>query len=345
VRCGAWCRCANCRQLSPQIQYMKVVNAIADALAANPEAPPIAYLAYHDTIQPQPELKPLANVWFEWAPRERCYSHPIDDPACEINPRYFDSLKRYIDIFDGRGHVFEYYADAILFGGLGFATPSVVASDLRAYRRLGLASISCLTFGAYSAMAYPVNLEAFVRGSQDAAFDPDAALVETADGRHPRYAPEMTAAYRAIERASKLCLDYADVMYPVMSPQRAARKRVELREAALTFDEAIAAADLIASSPESRLAHAEKDLWRYSSDVLAGLSDYLGALEQTGSDRRKSGEAAIARVTAAIARIREIDLDIKGTWGAYDLEWLRELWIRALNRRLAGEQKPAEELF
>ncbi len=109
-------------------------------------------------------------MWFEWAPRERCYSHAIDDPACEINPRYLESLKRYLDIFDGRGHIFEYYADAILFGGLGFATPAVVASDLRAYRRLGITSISCLTFGAYSVMAYPVNLEAFVRGSRRSGF-------------------------------------------------------------------------------------------------------------------------------------------------------------------------------
>ena len=107
---------------------MEIVNAIAAALAADPKAPPIAYLAYHDTIEPHPGLKPLDNVWFEWAPRERCYSHAIDDPACEINPRYLESLKRYIDIFNGRGHVFEYYADAILFGGLGFATPAIVAS-------------------------------------------------------------------------------------------------------------------------------------------------------------------------------------------------------------------------
>ena len=116
---------------------MEIVNAIAEALAADPNAPPIAYLAYHDTIEPHPGLKPLANVWFEWAPRERCYSHAIDDPACEINPRYFESLKRYLDIFNGRGHVFEYYADAILFCGLGFATPAIVASDLRAYRAPG----------------------------------------------------------------------------------------------------------------------------------------------------------------------------------------------------------------
>ncbi len=342
---GAWCRCAQCRELPPQLQYMMVVNAIAGALAVDSNAPPIAYLAYHDTIEPHPGLKPLDNVWFEWAPRERCYSHAIDDPACEINPRYLESLKRYIDIFDGRGHVFEYYADAILFCGLGFATPAIIASDLRAYLRLGITSISCLTFGAYSVMAYPVNLEAFVRGSRDPDFEPEATLVNTAAGRHPRCAREMAAAYRAVERASKLCLDYADVIRKVMPPGEAARKRIELREAVLTFNEAIAAADQIASSADTRLADAEKDLWRYSSDVLAGMSDYLGALEQTGVHRRIWGEAAIAKITDAIERIRSIDLEIKGTWGAYDLEWIREMWLHALNRGLDGDGKPAEELF
>jgi hypothetical protein len=345
VRRGAWCRCGQCRELPPQIQYMEIVNAIASELATDSNAPPIAYLAYHDTIEPHSGLKPRDNVWFEWAPRERCYSHAIDDPACEINPRYLESLKRYIEIFDGRGHIFEYYADAILFGGLGFATPSVVASDLRAYLRLGMTSVSCLTFGAYSVMAYPVNLEAFVRGSVNPAFDPGATLVETASGRHPRCASEMTSAYRAIERASKLCLDYGDVMSPLMPSDKAVRKRDELQEAALTFNEAIAAADQIASSADTRLADAEKELWRYSSDVLAGLSDYLGALQQTGVHRQIWGAAAITRVTDAIAHIRAIDPETKGTWGAYDLEWIREIWIRALQRGLEGDGKPAEELF
>jgi hypothetical protein len=342
---GAWCRCGQCRELPPQIQYMDVVNEIAGALGGDAKAPPIAYLAYHDTIEPHPGLKPLDNVWFEWAPRERCYSHAIDDSACEINPRYLESLKRYIDIFNGRGHIFEYYADAILFGGLGFVTPAIVASDLRAYRRLGITSISCLTFGAYSVMAYPVNLEAFVRGTRDPDFDPGATLVDTASGRHPRYSTEMAAAYRAVERASKLCLDYADVIRPIVSASKAARKRVELQEAALTFNEAIAAADQIGSCADTRLADAEKELWRYSSDVMAGMSDYLGALQQTGVHRQIWGAAAITRVTDAIAHIRDIDPEIKGTWGAYDLEWIREFWIRGLQRALDGDGKPAEELF
>jgi hypothetical protein len=342
---GAWCRCGQCRELPPQLQYMDVVNAIAGALAAESKAPPIAYLAYHDTIEPHPGLQPLDNVWFEWAPRERCYSHAIDDTACEINPRYLESLKRYIEIFNGRGHIFEYYADAILFGGLGFATPAVIAADLRAYQQLGITSISCLTFGAYSVMAYPVNLEAFVRGSRDPDFDPGATLTDTAAGRHPRCAPEMAAAYRAVERASKLCLDYADVVRPIASAEKAARKRNELREAALTFNEAIAAADQIASSADTRLADAEKELWRYSSDVLAGMSDYLGAIQQTGIHRQAWGAAAITRITDAIAHIRSIDPEIKGTWGAYDLEWIREMWLRGLQRGLDGDGKPAEELF
>ena len=123
--------CAQCRKLSPQMQYMKVVNAIAAAQQSAAGGIPVAYLAYHDTIEPDRKLRPLPNVWFEWAPRERCYIHAIDDPACNINPRYHESLKRYIDIFEGRGHVFEYYADAILFGGSASRPPPSSARSAR----------------------------------------------------------------------------------------------------------------------------------------------------------------------------------------------------------------------
>ena len=342
---GAWCRCGQCRELPPQVQYMKVVNEIASALADDASAPPVAYLAYHDTLEPHAGLKPLANVWFEWAPRERCYSHAIDDYDCEINPRYLESLKRYIEIFDGRGHVFEYYADAILFGGLGFATPSVIARDLRAYRALGITSVSCLTFGAYNAMAYPVNLEAFVRGSINPDFEPAQTLADVAAGRHPGCQSEMAIAYSAIERASKLVLDYGDVMSPVMAPAKADRKRVELKEAALAFDEALASADRIGRAIEHPRVDAERDLWRYSADVLGALSEYLAAKAETGAERQRRGEAAINKIVAAVERIRGIDLEIKGTWGAYDLEWIRELWLNGLRRGLDKNPPTAEEIF
>jgi hypothetical protein len=342
---GAWCRCGSCRELAPQLQYMDVVNAVAESLAERVGAPPVAYLAYHDTLEPHPGLRPLPNVWFEWAPRERCYSHAIDDPACEINPPFLESLKRYLEIFGGRAHVFEYYADAILFGGLAFATPGVVVRDLRAYRALGISSISCLTFGAFSTLAYPVNLEAFVRCTRDVAFEPDAAISETAVGRHPRCAPALDAAYRAVERASLLSLDFADVMSPQMSAEKGRRKRGELKSAARAFQDAIAAAESISRAGGNPLARAEQQLWTYSREVLEGLSAYLGAKETTGAERARTGGAAIAQIVDTIQHVREIDLEIKGTWGAYDLEWIRELWIAGLKRGLEEKARAHEEIF
>ena len=221
------------------------------------------------------------------------------------------------------------------------ATPSVIAGDLRAYRSFGITSISCLTFGAYSVMAYPVNLEAFVRASINPDFDPDAAFVDTAAGRHPQCSSEMAASYRAIERASKLVLDYADVMRPFLPPEKAARKRVELARAADTFNEALVGP----TSFHTPLADAEKELWRYSRDLAAGLSDYLAARADQGGDRLARGDAAIAKLDGAIDHIRKIDPNIKGTWGAYDLEWMRELWLSSLRRGLDREAKPAEEFF
>ncbi|MFZ0890443.1 MAG: DUF4838 domain-containing protein, partial [Candidatus Binataceae bacterium] len=338
VREGAWCRCGECAGLTPQLQYLKVVNAIADALSGGgPSAavPTVAYLAYHDTIEPDPALKPLSNVWFEWAPRERCYSHAIDDPACEVNPRYLESLKRYLELFDGRGHVFEYYQDAILFGGLGFATPSIIVRDLRAYRAMGITSVSSLTFGAYSALAYPVNLNAFACGSRLPDFEPDRMLADTAAERHPACAAEMAGAYRAIERASAKVLSYADVMRPVMAPEKARRKATELREAKLLIAEAVEAADRIVRETGAPLVRAERELWDYGAEVLAALADYLDARALGGAERQSKGEDAVSRIERAAERIRGIDLEIKGTWGAYDFEWIRELWLDALRKNLA----------
>lgn len=340
---GAWCRCGACAGLSPQLQYMRVVNEIAGALARRCAAPPpVAYLAYHDTIDPDPALRPRENVHFEWAPRERCYRHAIDDAQCEVNPRYLESLRRYLELFDGRGHVFEYYADAILFGGIAVATPAVIMRDLRAYRRLGVDSVACLTFGAYSVLACPVNLEAFVRASRAPEESADAAREYAAEGRHRECAAAMREGYKAIERASELVLDYADVMRPQGAVARAARKRIELTEAARDVGQAIEAVERAAEAAQARLARAEAELWKYSREALNGIAAYFGAMEGHGSERARRGAEAIGKIADAVSHVRAIDAELKGTWGAYDLEWIREIWLDALRRALDG-QAPAGE--
>lgn len=346
VRDGAWCKCPQCKKLSPQLQYMKIVNAVASAEESATGGIPVTHLAYHDTIDPDRKLRPLPNVSFEWAPRERCYVHAIDDPACTINPRYFDSLKRYIDIFDGRGHVFEYYADAILFGGVGFATPAIVARDLRAYKALGIDSISNLTFGAYSVLAYPLNLEAFVRGTRDSKISVAAVIDDCASSRHPKAADALARAYRGVQRAAALVLDYADVMQPYdMTAQKASMKKPQFVKAVTQFEHAMKLATQAKEKHADLLAGAEADLWNYSLEVMSGVGDYIRARTEKGIVRMTLGDGAVALIATAIEHIHNIDPSIKGTWGAYDLEWIRELWLDGLRKNLGGGEGKFGDLF
>jgi len=331
---GAWCMCEQCRNIAPQLQYLDLVNAIASAAADGfsdgKAAPAIAYLAYHDTIDPVPGMHPLANVAFEWAPRERCYSHAIDDPDCATNPRYFASLKRYIDLFEGRGHVFEYYADAILFGGLGFAMPSVIARDLRAYRALGIRSVSCLTFGAFSVFAYPVNLIAFTRLAVNPDENPETLLYDTLAQRHPACRSEMAPAYRAVQRASALTLTYGEVLRPYKTPTQP--KRSDLQKAAAQLRIAIDVVAGVLARRSNPMVEAERKLWSYGMETLAGLDEYLAATEAGQPASR--GQAALDSLRAAMRWMREIQRDIKGTWGTFDLERFHSIWMEQLRARL-----------
>jgi hypothetical protein len=321
VHGGAWCRCGECSRLSPQLQYMKVVNLVAEAIGAA-NGPPVAYLAYHDTLEPDPGLDPMRNVWFEWAPRERCYSHSIDDPSCETNPRYWNSLKRYVDLFEGRGHIFEYYADAILFSGLGFATPAIISRDLRSYHALGLRSISCLTFGTFSVLAYPVNLIAFVRGTRDLGFDPGRTLLDAAAERHPRCASEMAQAYRAIEKASAMVLTYGEVIRPKLRGEARERKRSELVAATGLIRTAIEVAANVLESGESPMVAAERELWEYGLETLSGIAEYLGG-----------DSTAVKQIEKALEHIRAIEPALKGNWGTYDLERFHQVWLAGFSAR------------
>ena len=226
-------------------------------------------------------------------------------------------------LFEGRGYIFEYYADAILFGGLGIATPAVIARDLRAYRALGLDSISCLMFGAYSSMAYPVNLDTFVRGMRSLDFEPDKVIADTAAQLHPQCAAEMAQAYRAIAQALVAILDYGgDVMRP--KPGRGVARLTQAGRAAV-FDQlnrAAAAAEHIVASSDDALAAGERVLWRYNSKAIAGIITFLWRSKVSGTYLLTRGEAGIAQIADAVGAIHEIQSGLKGTWGTYDIEWI-----------------------
>ena len=135
---GGWCHCAACAPFNAQDQSLRVCNAVARALADAGMARRVCYLAYHDTLEAAFTLAPEPDVVAEFAPRERCYGHALNDPECTTNRRYAAALERYVERFAGRVRLFEYYGDAILYFGCAVPLTAVIAADLAYYQRLGL---------------------------------------------------------------------------------------------------------------------------------------------------------------------------------------------------------------
>jgi len=318
---GGWCACPSCARLSPADQALSVCNAVAETLGAGTR---VLHLAYHDTLESPRAVRPHPRVWAEFAPRERCYAHPLDDPACATNAPYRRALDAHLTLFAGRVHVFEYYGDAILFGGCAVPLAEVVQRDLDYYARAGVRGVSCLVFGQYSLWAYGVNVEAFARG----AVSPAAAA--SARGTHAAgfgRAAEPVARYlAALERVMAGVVTYGDVLLPPAEAERAAAVRAALAAARRQAPEL---RRLLAAAPV-RLA-AEEHLLDYTFAVLGALERWLAAADA------EAREAALAALAGAVRHVRAAGLVGAGTWGLHDLEITHHFFAGALRARGAGQ--------
>src|SRR5262249_24127310 len=129
------------------------------------------------------------------------------------NVFYRRMLDEHLERFEGRVDVFEYYGDAILFGGCAVPLPGVIARDLEAYRRAGVRGVSCLVFGAYSLWAYGANVAAFARGVRAPAATPEAVHQHNR-GRFGAGAEAMARYLAALERIMAGVVTYGDVLLP-----------------------------------------------------------------------------------------------------------------------------------
>ena len=289
---GGWCHCPDCAAWTEQDQSLRVCNAVADGHERAGIDLPVCYLAYYDTIDPDLHLAPHPKVWVEFAPRERCYGHAIDDPMCDVNPRYRDAFQRYMEIFAGRMRIFEYYGDAILFCGIAVPLMRVIEDDLAYYQGEGAREISFLQFGAFSLWAHPLNFLEFA--------------AQTGTQRRSRHDAELAtypAEYWAdLERAIAAVVTYGDVRHP--PPRRAAEIRAGL-EAAI--------AALRAWTPRlSEDPLAQRELLEYTCTVLEGVVLQLAGTP-TAMDEAES------RYQRALAVAAKVDDRILGVWGRRDL--------------------------
>jgi len=163
------CMCPKCRELSGSDQQLLVINTLAEALkTVHPEAK-VAYLAYHDHINPPRNIKPLENVFLEYAPIERYLANP--DPG--IVERELAVQEPLAELFGKTDmKVLEYWYDNSLFSGWTrpprkwILDEAAMERDIAHYRAWGaqqIASFACYLGPDYEALYGPVDLRPFAR--------------------------------------------------------------------------------------------------------------------------------------------------------------------------------------
>jgi hypothetical protein len=314
---GGWCRCAACAPLSVQDQSLRVCNAVAHGLERAGVARPVCYLAYHDTIEPNLTLRPHHQVVAEFAPRERCYGHALDDPTCTTNRGYAAALERYVELFDGRIRIFEYYGDAILFFGCAVPLTQVIAADLAYFRRLGIPGITMLQFGLFSQWAYPLNFLAFAAaGAQPTAH---ISLADDYCRRFGVHARAVAAAFTELEAIMQALVTYGDIRRPPSASESAPAILTRV-ESALPRLRALA--DRIAALTDDALG-AQAALIRYTQTVLEGVRQEL-------QDARSGTPAQVeAHYAAALDLMHTIERRFKGLWGTVDLPIIHSFYAAA----------------
>jgi hypothetical protein len=329
---GGWCGCGACKSVSVQDQGLRICNAVARHLTEAGLTRPICYLAYHDSIDANVTERPHEQVFVEFAPRERCYGHALNDPSCATNRRYAAALERYVDLFEGRVRLFEYYGDAILFFGCAVPLTAVIAADLAYYRRLGVPGMTMLQFGSYSLWAYPLNFVTYaagLMGAGDVSGTRQARTAGAIDGycaRFGAHAGEARAVFNELEAGMQQVVTYGDIRRPpraaaaaapVLARVEAAQSRV--RELARRFDHLGDAA-----------CAAQGALLRYTHLVLMGVQQELSTAVR--GEPGAGGQVPL-RAADCYAKALEIvgtgERPCSGLWGRVDLPLIHAFYAAA----------------
>ena len=216
---GGWCHCENCRDLTPQDQYVTVTNAIAKAWEAANIRTKALNVPYRDTLEARLNIRPDDRTLFEFHPRERCYAHALNDPHCERNWWYRHNLEAWIQaIGKAEMDILGYYGDCILFNSLPIHLTKVIAQDMRYYKKIaGGAGVSYLLMGKYCWWAYPLNMYLFARMSWDANLQPEIVLDDYFRGLYGEVADLMKKYLSKLENAMANLVTYTE---PIMdAPQ------------------------------------------------------------------------------------------------------------------------------
>lgn len=110
-----YCTCEKCAAIdfeegSHAGTLLRFVNAVAEDIAEDYPNVVIDTLAYQYTRKAPAITKPRENVCVRLCSIECCFSHPLDDPACEENAAFYRDILEWNKICD-RIYIWDYVTD------------------------------------------------------------------------------------------------------------------------------------------------------------------------------------------------------------------------------------------
>ncbi len=148
-----WCKCPECAGFSETDQTVRMMNGIARH--ADLGATKLGFCAYHASIYAPEQVQAAEAVRLMYAPRERCYLHPLG--GCEANKRYLDYMRALVKAVPAEPEVFEYYNDCILLRHMGMPLYPTIGKDVEVYLAEGMDGVMSLFFQDFSDWAYGIN--------------------------------------------------------------------------------------------------------------------------------------------------------------------------------------------
>jgi len=259
---GGWSREPGKEDYTPSDQSLLVANYLVKKLRSKLPTADLAYLAYHDTVFPPRVVRPQAGLIYFYAPRERCYAHALNDPACDLNRQYSQALENGLPPFGAaNAEVFEYYADQILYENMtNPPLPDVLSADMQYYHKLGIPAVGALMTNTSNFVTPMVNMFLYPQALWDPHRDLNRSLQDYGQlfFGDPELAGYFRDLSRGLESALKLCRythpgDAWDNIRPSQEPDEALQFHVR------GFEDAIAGPLARAASTLDQCARRAKD--------------------------------------------------------------------------------------
>ena len=205
------CECEECKALNdpghaavwPTMpkrsrSYQAFVNKVAEQVTEEFPHARISMISYVDGLEPGEDVPMHPNVEVNVALYRECYSHSIDDPACERNRFYLETLEKWLKLAR-RVVLFEYYYKCA-WNSLPFGIVRKIVADQRVFRELGVygngPQITAFNFGSLG-----LNYYAYARSAWDADVDAGQIMSEYCRGYYGPGGESALRYYETLEEA------------------------------------------------------------------------------------------------------------------------------------------------